>query len=378
MYTSYDATNELATGGVFSINLETLERTALSTNLNISNPQDERFLVNPNTLTRFSSDGFVYFSDFSRGVFKLDPVSGEREIAFNGNVASGDNFITMPDYLALSPDGKRLLAQSSDNIFEIDLNNGERRAIVATGTDSDVPTEHLRKLTVDWLSNVAYTFDLSKSGSPSLVKFNLDTGVKTRVSRDNSIENPSDLVFDNVKQLIYLVDTDIANTDSLQRFMYSLDPSTGNKIKLLTDHLDKQPTLLHMPWNSDTVFVRGFINNLSAYYSIDVNSNSVQTIESLGLGPTPNGFFADTENQRLLVSNRRRVSEPQAVVAEIPLDGTQENILSDSTKGSGLPILASNSLVYDPDSHRVFITDIAYGGVMMVSLITGDRMLISQ
>jgi len=370
--TNYDRSDSSAPGSIIAIDITSGNRTDVaSTNVGAGSA-----LVRPQTLSPLDATNNVYVSSLTeQRIYKVNTTNGNREILTNAHIGSGPRLGVMQ--LELSLDNSTVIAFNREDpgLIEMNLSTGNRELFVGNSQGAGVDLMAPRDFTIDWLENIAYILDYEYKG---IVRIDLTTGnrslIPDEVNGVNLFENPSHIVYDNLRDRIYVTDAKGAGSGMA---IMEINPSTGAIAEAFSDAVaDSFRGELELPWGGQHLAIR----TSDSFKLIETSTGVVNEI------PVGSAFFngtlydlrLDEANERLFVVRRKNSSNSwDTTLAEIFYDGTF-NILSGNSVGGGRAISSNRGTAYDAGNNRFLVGDVAVNGIVSVALETGDRITISQ
>jgi len=314
----------------------------------------------------------------------VDLATGTRTIISDnsGTKGTGPSFAgpILVGYDAVNNPGKAMVYdRDNESLFEVDLSNGNRQVLSASGDGNGPDLDIVEGFHYDGANDRVL---LSVSNlTDELFAINVDTGARTVISSagKGSGENffaPGGVTYDDDNDRALVI-------DYARDILFGVDMTTGDR-EILSDNTVAYTGVeiseaFHLVYDGDNNRVLYTDRDPDAIIELDLaTGNRTLLIDgrtSTGTGfSDPYGAVLDVANNRVLVAD-----QDAAAVVAVDLDsGNRETLSAAGSVGSGFSFGDPIGIGYDNDNDRALITDSSYEGLFVVDLATGDRELVTE
>ncbi len=382
---SRDRAYVLNSGGVFSVNLSTGDRTAVAlerTSEGYSIGWARQILVDGprNRL-------YAWF-EFQRAIYAYDLASGVPTLVSDESLGEGSVFYNVLDMFLDASDKNFIVAERGRHaLARVDVDTGDREVI-----SSNVVGKDLRYLFYDTLrmhdgellsgeerGSPRGLYSLGSSASDKTPISNLDDGKGETLPHITSFS-----VIDDQDRVVWFGN----GPRNLSYSAHSIDLESGERRLLIDANMGSGPEIAEIiaaDANSDGSLAVVMDLDTKAIYEIDLMSGDRRLIadETRGTGvDVHNGvdiIFDEINNRALLLINGGAVG---GVIAAVDLEtGDRTTISSDNAfygyRGLGEKFRLPTRFDYDADNGFFYVTNISGSYVIAVDIETGHRQLVS-
>ncbi len=325
-----------------------------------------------------NDNGEVILADQDRAhIVRLDLITELSSLVSGGYVGSGAGLDGVQG-LDVDLDAGVIVVTGNDSfsgsMISIDLFSGDRTEI--SNSAGEYPTEFwsVGDVQIDSANNSAYVVNRVSSTPSSIYSIDFLTGERTEVS--GRYVGSGDLFTDGIRGMVKGSSSDVAYAVSGGRngHVWRIDLSTGNRSVMSGNTTGSGVDYRYgSSIELDEASNRLLVGGLHDLYSVDIESGNRFKLWSSPEWGYVTSVQYDEVSDRVL-TGVREAGELYWVNVE---NGEYQLVVSKS-HGSGVTVLKPGKLSYNPDNQTAFMLDSGRGAVLMVDLISGERVISSR
>ncbi|GAB1257291.1 hypothetical protein NBRC116494_17930 [Aurantivibrio plasticivorans] len=346
------------------------------------------------SLNVFGYDGFFKGVDLdSSGGVALITNSGLNEVTafdldtevlssfWSNNYPSSNVKIEYGESLAyFSSTDEFLIASDWPDVIAVSRTSGERRRVAIHSTSRII------QIVVDENTNQVYFVDSGNaSRSPAIFRLAVDTGETTLVSgegfpdSENLFESPLSMAIDSLSNRLFVLDRPASSP--IEQTIYSIDLSDGSRSVFSDSVTPNELNPLSRSYTDGQIYYDarnskllyfGWLNALAL--DALTGERSVLTDYSSIRGPSEFEVFRDIA----LVGNNDLLNQDLSIYFVDVATG-EESSTSGLTESRGFnSIRDSKGLHFDAELDVIYVLDRHMGGIIMVDVVTGERVILSK
>mgnify|MGYP005852531373 CR=1 FL=1 len=358
-----------------------LSNSGASANASLS-VQNELPLASPVGVALDAAGNRALVTDFVLDtVFAVDLATGERSV-FSGEARGTGTRFRSPESIAIDNAGTRAVVTDrfARAVYEVDITSGNRR-LISDSTIGEGPTlEFPVDAALDEGRNAAFVLDVPRTGEPTIIAVDLNTGNRLTVGGSLApvfgpqLQNPSGIALDAGRDRLLVADRGIPG-------LMSVDLPFGIRSILSSGTAGAGPEF-RRPSHIviDQVQDRALVVDEShpALFSVDLVSGVRRVISDAAMGSGP--MFSDPQRVALDTTGGRllMVERSLAGLLSIDLESGDRSIVTLDAVADGPQFRAAFSLAVDPTRDRALVVDSFLRAVFAVDLVTGERTVVSD
>jgi DNA-binding beta-propeller fold protein YncE len=262
-------------------------------------------------------------------IYRVELATGNREVVSGSGVGSGPSLSNVYD-ISVSPAGQ-LYVVNLNAVLRVDLATGNRVVVASSSVGTGPAFTGASGLTIDWDSQTAWLVDYNLS---AVLQLDLATGDRFILS-------------------------DTTNGQG---------PAMGSTFGIALDTLNNR---LLVGYSSGIMAVNRSTGDRIILSGVDNTGPAIRSVREISL---------DSLGNRLLMLSNSATSTRHELLAVDLSSGNRTAISLMGSLGTGVSFLNTQGISVDAENGRVFLVDggSGTGALVNVSLITGDRVIVSQ